>query len=533
MRFNAIIALEGAATGDGRVLAPDAVTWSDGPWPLRFKRDGTHDGIVVGTIDRVWRSDRELRATGDIHDDSRDEETRTAALRVIELAEEGLAGLSLGLDSQEQVALQMTAPSRFAEEPNLDVSDAANLNAAARRECARRGWSLPDGSYPIRDEEHHGLADLDKAIRAVGRGSAPHDEIRRHIMRRARALGASDRIPDTWEPDGDVETSAEVDELAARRRDKMPPWLRSLETLLTPGTTPAVIDEDGVAHYELNVIVSGRLREVSVTDQPAIVGTGLTLEREPEPVAASGTRVRTWFSNPEFGRNGHEDARLVHQEPLRPDERAHWAAPLTVTKSGRIFGHLATSGRCHAGYLSSCVSVDALDPTYTFDDFMTGEAIPGVRTGPLVLDTTHSITSDRRFLGHDWLSNTGQAVADVSVGRDRHGIWVAGKLRPGVTPKQVAALRGSALSGEWLPPRSGNGSLRLMGILAVNGPGFKITRAPVVASGLVRTFGPAGDCGCAPDSGPIDLRAALTRVRGLALDTVRKRNLANQRRTVV
>lgn len=519
MKFSAIIALEGEATGDGRVLAPDAVTWDDGPWPLRFKRDGTHDGIVVGTIDRVWRSGSELRATGDVHDDSRDEESRDAALRVIELADENLAGLSLGLDAQEQVALTATAPSRFAEEPNLDAPDSGDLNAAARRLCAERGWSLPDGSYPIRDESHHGLADLEKAVRAVGRGSAPHDEIRRHVMKRARALGVENRIPDTWEPDGDVETSAEVEELV-RRRQPASPWYRSLETLLAPGTTPAVIDEDGVAHYDLSVIVGGRLREVTVTDQPAIVGTGLTLEREPEPVAAAGTRVRSWFSDPGFGRNSVEDSRLVRQEPLRPEEVPHWGAPLTVTKSGRIFGHLATSGRCHAGYLDRCVNVDSLDPSYDFSDFMVGEALPGTRTGPLVLDTTHSVTGDRRFLGHDWLSNTGQAVADVSVGRDRHGIWVAGKLRPGVTPAQVATLRGSALSGEWLPPRRGGGSLRLMGILAVNGPGFKITRAPVVASGLVRTFGPVGDCGCSSDAGPIDLRAALTRVRERATSIV-------------
>lgn len=524
MRFNAIIAVEGAATGDGRVLAPDAVTWADGPWPLRFKRDGTHDGIVVGTIDRVWRSDTELRAEGDVHDDSRDPETRDAALRVIELADENLAGLSVGLDAQELVQVQATAPSRFAEEPNMDTPVAADLNAAARRECVRRGWALPDGSYPIRDREHHGLSDLDKAIRAVGRGGRPHNEIRMHIMRRARALGAADRIPENWIPDGDTapdEEMAVAGEVDARRGARMPPWLRSLETLLEPGTTPAVIDEHGVAHYELNVIVAGRLREVSVTDQPAIVGTGLTLERE--PVTAAAGPVRSWFSDPRFGRNGHEDSRLVFQEPLRRDESPHWGAPLTITKSGRIFGHLATKGRCHAGYLNSCVNIDALDPSYTFDDFLTGEAVPGVRTGPLVIDTTHSVTGDRKFLGYDWLSNTGQAVADVSVGRDRHGIWVAGKLRPGVTPAQVAVLRGSALSGEWLPPRSGAGSLRLMGILAVNGPGFKITRAPVVASGLVRTFGPAGDCGCTGDADRIDLREALTRVRAGATRALRAR----------
>jgi hypothetical protein len=99
-------------------------------------------------------------------------------------------------------------PNDDAAEANLETPDAGNLNAAARRIAAERGWALPDGSYPIRDQEHHGLADLDKAIRAVGRGSAPHDKIRRHIIKRARALEASDRIPGNWSASGKREEAA-------------------------------------------------------------------------------------------------------------------------------------------------------------------------------------------------------------------------------------------------------------------------------------------------------------------------------------
>jgi hypothetical protein len=106
------------------------------------------------------------------------------------------------------VNTDFAAASTDADEANIDAPDAGDLNAAARRVAAERGWALPDGSYPIRDEEHHGLADLDKAIRAVGRGSTSHSKIRRHIMKRARALNASDQIPGNWSATGKREEAA-------------------------------------------------------------------------------------------------------------------------------------------------------------------------------------------------------------------------------------------------------------------------------------------------------------------------------------
>lgn len=57
-------------------------------------------------------------------------------------------------------------------------------------------------SYPIGD-----TADLDKAIKAVGRGGGSHDKIRAHIIKRAKALGASDKIPDNWSKSGANESA--------------------------------------------------------------------------------------------------------------------------------------------------------------------------------------------------------------------------------------------------------------------------------------------------------------------------------------
>jgi len=82
----------------------------------------------------------------------------------------------------------------------------------------------PDGhfSYPIDDEE-----DLDNAIRAVGRGGADHDAIRKYIIGRAKAMGKSSKIPDNWNADGSVsESKAAPRDLKWQQRRKR--WAGSL-----------------------------------------------------------------------------------------------------------------------------------------------------------------------------------------------------------------------------------------------------------------------------------------------------------------
>jgi len=70
----------------------------------------------------------------------------------------------------------------------------ADISTEARERLAKEGKALPDGSYPIRN-----ASDLENAIKAYGR-SKPGDraKVRRHIMKRARALGKADMIPEKW-----------------------------------------------------------------------------------------------------------------------------------------------------------------------------------------------------------------------------------------------------------------------------------------------------------------------------------------------
>lgn len=81
---------------------------------------------------------------------------------------------------------------------DFDVIVKAKYNQEARDTMASNGEAMSDGSYPIKDAE-----DLHNAIHAVGRGrNNSHAAIRRHIMSRAKSLGLSDEIPDTWKDGG-------------------------------------------------------------------------------------------------------------------------------------------------------------------------------------------------------------------------------------------------------------------------------------------------------------------------------------------
>jgi hypothetical protein len=77
-----------------------------------------------------------------------------------------------------------------------------------RKDLAASDKALPDGSYPIEDKD-----DLDNAIQAFGRAK-DKGRAKAWIIRRAKALGATSMLPDTWgvskeDPEPDEDETAE------------------------------------------------------------------------------------------------------------------------------------------------------------------------------------------------------------------------------------------------------------------------------------------------------------------------------------
>lgn len=163
--------------------------------------------------------------------------------------------------------------------------------------------------------------------------------------------------------------------------------------------------------------------------------------------------------------------------------------PLTVQADGRVFGHIAAWGTRHIG-MPGHITPPRSRSGYAF--FKTGVVACAdgrdVPVGQITVSGGHApLSADARGAVEHY-DNTHSAAVDVNVGEDRHGIWVAGALRPDVDAGRVRALRASAPSGDWRPI---NGSLELVGICSVNVPGFPVARA-MVASGQTLALVAAG-----------------------------------------
>lgn len=79
-----------------------------------------------------------------------------------------------------------------AEDDDEDDMHKAEFSEGQRRDLASNGQAQSDGSYPIRNK-----SDLHNAIQAYGRAKNP-GKTKAWIIRRARALGATSMLPDSW-----------------------------------------------------------------------------------------------------------------------------------------------------------------------------------------------------------------------------------------------------------------------------------------------------------------------------------------------
>lgn len=222
--------------------------------------DGAAQVLVL--LARLICSEAEELATGDFREaiDISILLDMVNALRYfIGREEEQSAGSFAPADDCEQVLVAMSAR----DDDLLKVK----YTAEQLRQMLKDGKAFknPDGepSYPIGDKD-----DLDKAISAVGRGKGDHDAIRAYIIKRAKALGASDMIPDGWNADGSI-TAAKAAQVSAATPAQAPADEEQITKIVTKAVAEArKADEERIKALEADL---AKVRATPIPGGPMLI----------------------------------------------------------------------------------------------------------------------------------------------------------------------------------------------------------------------------------------------------------------------
>lgn len=348
-----------------------------------------------------------------------------------------------------------------------------DYDADARKRMAGNGQAMPDGSFPIADEQ-----DLRNAIQSVGRASDP-DAARAHIKKRAAVLGKTNLLPEDWS--GEVAAFAQfkrgagwiTDPVATNRIHDYwtepgkpgyakiawgtPGDFARAKALLAKYIEPRFLNATVAQWHHDALGYWPATHKKMLNGRHALMASG---DFEPAPIltivaAAGEPRVypAEFFTDPGFDR----------------------VTPLTIDKAtGRVYGHLAQWKSCHIGINGACTKPPKSRSGYA--NFIHGvvDTDQGEQpVGTLTYGIGHANPMLRAAAATAHYDQTDAVFAFVNVGEDEFGIWYAGVLRPGTTDDMIDDVRAiGALSGDWRRfPRYG---LDLVAAVSVNTPGYSL-----------------------------------------------------------
>jgi hypothetical protein len=205
---------------------------------------------------------------------------------------------------------------------------------------------------------------------------------------------------------------------------------------------------------------------IRVSDGKVLVasGYGLRLKQTVALVASAAPLKppRSWFDPPTFMR----------------------LTPLTITKEGRVFGHLCDWDGCHTGFGNVCVPPFRSHSNFAYFNVGEIETAEGdmVPVGKLMFsrtdtghaDTNHRLSVDDVRQHYDDATRVG---GYVRAGEDRFGTYLVGCLRHDLSDEDIQHIRLNPPSGDWRPI-PGKGS-ELVAAFSVPVPGFPIPRSLV------------------------------------------------------
>lgn len=446
--WHGVLAPIGVESGDGRKFA-SMLTTRDLPIPLKFMReDGErHDrSVVVGNITAVWEDEGLIKAEGFFA--NTDESAEVISLR----AEDMVRGVSVDLDMVE-AEFQRVDGSVLAEgDPIPPDTEPVTMVVTKGRIAAATIVAIP--------AFQEAWFDL---------GTWDDEQIMQEDAEEEPVAASAEFAPGTKDGPGWITHPKETSRIrrywthgkgAAKIKWGAPGDFNRCRTQLAKYIQNPAFLAGTCANMHKEALGFWPGEHHGGETMTASAAPAFTLVDPPEALTAGGyTPPASWFTDP--GLTG--------------------PTPLTVTEDGHVYGHAATWNECHIGIQNKCVTAPHSLTNYAY--FHTGAVRTSegeVAVGHITMSTGHATLDLAAGPAAEHYDNTGTVVADIRVGEDAHGIWVAGAVRPGLTDDQRYALKAAAISGDWRPIGAG---LEMVAALAVNTPGFPVPRPALAASG--------------------------------------------------
>lgn len=470
--WEGVLVVEGITTGDGREFAPNALSWAEHAL-LRWQKEGSHGGehdvtVSVGRIDEVWRDGSTVYGRGQLNLESVD------GFEVYKRMKNDFAGgISIDADDIQDADVEFVWPESPEDGETAETDDDLIISMLFGRPEKMifhggrvRAATIVD--IPAFVEAYIGLSSKVETVAASASDVFDGKVVLAHETPTSdepwdRAVTAR-RLPNIMNVELARQAYAWVGDSAARVGKTECGYLHhevdSTGEVGAANLTACSVAIAALSNDETLLPIERRAIYEHLASHLRAAGQEPTPLPTPEVITASTVAVlddwrpdAAWFANP----------------------RLNVPVGITVTDQGRVYGHAAQWGECHIGYEDLCVTPPHED---AHPYFMTGEMVcvdgSRVSVGQITLGTGHAPLSYRASRAVEHYDNTGSVVADVAVGNDEHGIWVAGAVRANAAASRVHELRASGqVSGDWR--RIGN-QLRLVGLLAVNVPGFPVPR---------------------------------------------------------
>lgn len=366
-----------------------------------------------------------------------------------------------------------------------------------------------------------------------------------HVERTDRGLGNAFGVFDTGPYGQEAErlvrsgmlrwVSADLDQFTAKTKAGEPPEdaeeLQEGEELITD-------DKMLITHSRLmgaTLVAKPAFQEcvISLDDQVAAASEEPTVYESEVPEQVVPALVASAAADPLLALIAAGNIPVTPPRQWFDDPKLARPTALTITDDGHVFGHIAAWDVDHIGMqFKQRPPRSATNYAYFNRGVVRTAEGDDVTVGQLTLVGGHASMRATAAEAVKHYDDTASAFADVHAGEDQYGIWVAGALRPTVTPEQIRAARASVPSGDWRPIK---GSLELVAVCQVNVPGFPTPRA-LVAGGVVTALVAAGALPLYVDHNErvqLQYHASLASASVKALRDARAQRQAAQARTTL